>query len=1838
MRKLIFLLLPFLFIGLELLAQDNALHFDGVNDYLSSSSSTVIPNAEGTWQAWVQKANWADHHDDRLFGNNLPASNPNTFYISLHPAVGLHFRYGNGASYASYMGTKNFAANSWHHLAATWTFNGSIETIKLYVDGVNVSTSSSSTVISATTPLFIGGDASNPKFGPGSMDEIHAICTVARSATEIANNYNLISSAQSNLLALLNFNSNTNAGGSNPAIYTENLNGFTFTLNNFALAGNSSNFITSTKTTITSIEANPLPANSMIVNTTNFATAGDVLTIYGTNLLGATASSVKVGTIAVTSILSNNGNKLVATIPSGASSSPISITTPLGGSAKSVESVTMRTDNVLNFDGVNDFMSKGPPANPLNSNSINGSSGTWEAWVQKSNWMDHHDDRLFGNGIDFTSNGSFYISLHPTAGLHFRYGGTSELGNNFAATNITQGFVANSWYHIAASWLWNGSNTELKLYVDGVLQNTSYAALQLNITDSMYVGGDASNPKFGAGSMEEIRLWNVARSDAEIAGNFSKSNYYAPGLIQYENFNVGTASGSNAAINVLNDEVDYNNADYTLSNFALTGSTSNLIASTRTRITSISNTTGSTGSTLTIYGVNLTGATAPTVQVGGSAVSAIVSNNGTVMVVTLGSGSNGKISVATPMGGLAISNQSFTFQTPEHAMHFDGVNDFIPMTAFDGLFYTNNFTVEAWFNTTSNAANMPIVSKRPICGASVFWNLVVGGGHVYCEIYTATQSSSVTSPLTYNDGLWHHAAFTREGAITLLYVDGILVGSSNVPPVININDSVTNVQIGKSPCGYFNGMIDEVRIWNEARTTVQLVNNKDIALTLPQTNLRSYINFNQGIAGGNNTTLTQIGSSTGSVYSVSGFALNGATSNYVKNTIAATPEISDVSTPICAGNPVIIYGANLSGLLPSQIRIGGTAVLSIVSSSTNQLVVIPNGNVGGAVTINTLWGNAVSDSVVTIAQPSVSAMSSAGLVCIGDAITLYGTGASTYVWSNSVMNGIPFVPVSTTTYTVVGTDVYGCSSSSTINITVQPIPSLSVTGTPVICTGNSSTLNVSGASNYTWLPDNLIGSTQIVSPTSTTTYTVTGTHANGCSATTTTTVTVNPLPSINSISASSNMLCGSGYSSLSVSANLQIQSSNYCVPVLTNGGTSGDFISNFDFNNGAINNTTGDGPGDYNYYSSLNANVVAGNTYSFSVTTGPAYAEGKAIFIDYNCDGDFMDMGEYVWNAASAYGIASGSITIPTSATNGTIRLRVVCKWSGTPLSSQSCNLNGYGEYEDYNLTISGGAANSGTVLWSPSNFLSNSNLSTVNVNSINTTTTYTATVTDGTTNCTSTSTVTIQVNSLPSIGVNGISTICNGNSTTLTASGALTYAWIPGNLSGASQTVTPNTSTTYTVNGTDANGCTSSATKTITVNPAPIINSISAAATTLCQGESTAINIITPCTLFQNFTGSFAPSFWTTTLSSPGYGSVNTANAPTSIDLIYPSGANTSALIDYAIVVPANGIITFAWNHNTAQPYFQSSIYPNFAINNQPALIFNGFDQYNTSGTQVGTQTINVSSGDVLHLIAYNSFGNSFSSSSTTTISNFLFTPTCQNTVTWMPGNLSGEMHTVNPLSTTNYVATVTGSNGCSATDSVLVTVNACNVNLNTTAFLQGYYIGGGMMNTVLFNQGEETNASTTNSDSVTIELHEDVAGYPLVGSFTGLMQTNGNIACSFPPSCMNKLCFIALKHRNAIETWSSDPVLVSYNTNYDFSLAANKAFGDNQIELEPGVWGLYSGDVYHDGAIDAFDYLLLDPDVINGAFGYVTSDITGDGIVDAFDYILLDANIISGIGAVTP
>jgi len=104
-------------------------------------------------------------------------------------------------------------------------------------------------------------------------------------------------------------------------------------------------------------------------------------------------------------------------------------------------------------------------------------------------------------------------------------------------------------------------------------------------------------------------------------------------------------------------------------------------------------------------------------------------------------------------------------------------------------------------------------------------------------------------------------------------------------------------------------------------------------------------------------------------------------------------------------------------------------------------------------------------------------------------------------------------------------------------------------------------------------------------------------------------------------------------------------------------------------------------------------------------------------------------------------------------------------------------------------------------------------------------------------------------------------------------------------------------------------------------------------------------------------------------------------------------------------------------------------------------------------------------------------------------------------------------------------------------------------------------------------------------------------------------------------------------------METWSANPVNMSgVVVDYDFSSSANKAYGDNQVDVGGGVYALWNGDVNQDGMIENTDYTLMENDVLSILFGYYSTDLTGDGVVENSDYTLMENNVLTIIFVAKP
>ncbi len=226
---------------------------------------------------------------------------------------------------------------------------------------------------------------------------------------------------------------------------------------------------------------------------------------------------------------------------------------------------------------------------------------------------------------------------------------------------------------------------------------------------------------------------------------------------------------------------------------------------------------------------------------------------------------------------------------------------------------------------------------------------------------------------------------------------------------------------------------------------------------------------------------------------------------------------------ICAGETTVLSFQPTTGTTFDWIK--NDAI--IPNQSNNTLNINEQGNYNLYIE-NSTYACVDSSNTISIVVnnlPIVSAIASDSSICVGQTITFNGQGASTYSWNNSVTNGTAISPNASGTYSVTGTDVYGCTNSDDVSIVVNNLPTVSATASDSsICVGQTITFNGQGATTYTW--DNSVTNGTAISPNTSGTYAVTGTDANGCTNSDDVSIVVNNLPTVSAVASDSSICIG----------------------------------------------------------------------------------------------------------------------------------------------------------------------------------------------------------------------------------------------------------------------------------------------------------------------------------------------------------------------------------------------------------------------------------------------------------------------------------------------------------------------------------------------------------------------------------------------------------------------------------------------------------------------------------------------------------------------------------------
>jgi len=390
------------------------------------------------------------------------------------------------------------------------------------------------------------------------------------------------------------------------------------------------------------------------------------------------------------------------------------------------------------------------------------------------------------------------------------------------------------------------------------------------------------------------------------------------------------------------------------------------------------------------------------------------------------------------------------------AYHFNGSSNYIDML-YAGPTGSVSRSISFWARTTYTSAVTVGYSYGTAGGGGIFqvnFNYGCQGAGFDNSNAAAIHGNSIV-----NNNQWHHIVAILNSSVGIMvgsvqiYIDGVLqpgivCAQGGTTSTVNSN-SFAPVRVGRDlGTRFFNGDLDDFYMYNKVLTSTEI---NDLFTYSP----------------------------------CSGSPL--------------TPASISGSTSVCFGANIVYSVAPVSGATSYTWSIPGgwtgtstTNIISVVAGTSGPISVSAKNTCGTS--------QPMVLNVTVNPNPVVSIASSQLNICKGSSVTLNGNGADNYLWNMSIpTQSIVVSPTITTTYTLTGTTMAGCTGTATSTVSVTgELPTISVLGPSVACPGQTVNIASNGANTYTWQPGNMNGFLVTVSPTVTTNYTVTGTDNNGC--------------------------------------------------------------------------------------------------------------------------------------------------------------------------------------------------------------------------------------------------------------------------------------------------------------------------------------------------------------------------------------------------------------------------------------------------------------------------------------------------------------------------------------------------------------------------------------------------------------------------------------------------------------------------------------------------------------------------------------------------------------------
>jgi hypothetical protein len=426
------------------------------------------------------------------------------------------------------------------------------------------------------------------------------------------------------------------------------------------------------------------------------------------------------------------------------------------------------------------------------------------------------------------------------------------------------------------------------------------------------------------------------------------------------------------------------------------------------------------------------------------------------------------------------------------------------------------------------------------------------------------------------------------------------------------------------------------------------------------------------------TTPLNVSPTTTTTYYVQAVSSSGCVN--LGGRVPVTITVNPLPTPSISSNSGICAGQTL------QLNASGGTAFQWSGpngfTSTQQNPSIPSATTAATGTYTVTVTNSYNCSAVTSTYATVNTLpnataSSNSAICSGQTLNLYANGGTTYTWSGpggyNSTNQNPVITNATTSYSgtyYVTVSNGTCSSTTSVSVTVNASPNVSISSNSPLCTGNTLQLNASGGSSYQWSGVGGFSSTQ-QNPTipnaqliNQGTYTVTVTSSSGCTATASTDVYISS--SFNSTINPAGPFCSNG--------------SPVTLTAATPGGTwSGNGIT--DASLGIFNPTTaGVGTHTITYTisgtcgSSSNANIIVNQSPTAIVSSNSPICEGQSLQLNANN----VSNASYLWSGPNSFSSSQQNPTLNNASINnsGSYSLTITDANQCSAISSVNVTIN----------------------------------------------------------------------------------------------------------------------------------------------------------------------------------------------------------------------------------------------------------------------------------------------------------------------------------------------------------------------------------------------------------------------------------------------------------------------------------------------------------------------------------------------------------------------------------